>query len=190
MPACAEGVNGSKRSRSRFLPAIQSSEKAVLKIKEKQILRCAMTGFKKLLPFFFSSSLLLLALLLTEKQASAIIATISNDLSANDPGAIIEVSNIKGQGLRPNLRFILNPGEKRRISGRNVFSFTLSRIFGATKERYVVACPKDPRIKDQITFRLIDIQNNAMPSGCILERTGTYYSDRGMVWDSKPHIGQ
>ena len=122
--------------------------------------------------------------------AQAVVPTIENDLNPNERGAILQVTNIKGVGLTPNKRIVLNPGEKKRIAGRNVFSFTLSRIFGAVSQRYVVSCPKDKRIKDQITLRLIDIQNNTMPSGCILERTGKYYSELGMVWDEKPIVGQ
>ena len=140
----------------------------------------------------FSRTILLPLLLLATipHDANAIVATITNDLSAGEPGAILEISKIRGQGIPPNLRVVLNPGEKKRLSGRNIFSFTVARVFGDTKSKYVVACPTDPRVRDQITFRLTDIQGNSMPSGCVLERTGTFYSDSGMVWDSKIKVGQ
>ncbi|MFN8392571.1 MAG: hypothetical protein U0136_19920 [Bdellovibrionota bacterium] len=136
--------------------------------------------------FGFLASLAVAAALIVPPQAKAVVATIANDLNPSDRGSILIISNIKGVGIRPNTRVVLNPGEKKRLSGRNVYSFTLSRVFGDKKEKYVVACPKDPRIKDQITLRLIDIQNDTMPSGCVLERTGSDFADSGMVWDAKP----
>jgi len=131
--------------------------------------------------------LALTVLLLSIPNSSfAVVTTIVNDLSPNDAGSILEVSNIKGKLLPPNLKIIVRPGETKKLTVRNVWRFTVTRIFGDVNEKYVVSCPTDPRVKDKITLRLVDIRANSMPAGCILEKTGRWTRSDGLSWDAKP----
>ena len=129
---------------------------------------------------------LALSLLLLPLSSDAVVTTIVNDLSPSDPGSILEVSNIKGKLLPPNLKIIVRPGETKKLTIRNIHRFTVTRIFGDVNEKYVVSCPTDPRVKDKITLRLVDIRNNSMPAGCLLEKTGRWTRSDGVSWDAKP----
>lgn len=134
--------------------------------------------------------LLFLCLSLVPDTAHAVVMTIVNDLSPEEAGAILEITNVKGIDIPPNLRVVLNPGQSKRLTIRNVYTFTVSRVFGDEQQKFVVSCPKDPRIKDKITLRLVDIQSNSMPAGCLLERTGKWTRSDGTQWDRHPITSQ
>ena len=126
-----------------------------------------------------------LAVTLVAAPAGAVITTIVNDLSPEESGAILEVSNVKGQKIQPNLRIVLNPGETKKISVRNIYRFTVSRIYGDSRDKFIVSCPTDPRVRNKITLRLVDITHNSMPAGCRLERTGKWTRNGGTTWDEE-----
>ena len=143
-----------------------------------------MNGFRR---FFSKGAAFLIAVsfvFLPVRDAFAVITTIVNDLDPKNPGAILVVSNIKGKGVPPNLKVVLNPGESRKLTAKNVVQFTVTQVFGDYRQKYMVSCPKDPRVKNKITLRLVDIKNNSMPAGCMLERTGTWTRLDGVQWDS------
>lgn len=131
----------------------------------------------------------LCALLLSvPPRAEAVVVTIINDLRQDQEGSVIEVDSMKGLGVRPGHKLSIMPGEKKRISPRNVSAFTVSRVYGDFKEKYVVQCSTDRRVDDAITLRLEDVVQNQMPLGCQLWKTGKWYSSAGTVWEKEYKI--
>lgn len=120
--------------------------------------------------------------------ASAVVVTIVNDLRQDQEGSVIEVDSMKGLGVRPGHKLSIMPGEKKRISPRNVSGFTVSRVYGDFKEKYVVQCSTDRRVDDAITLRLVDVVQNQMPLGCQLWKTGKWYSSAGTIWEKEYKI--
>ncbi len=90
-------------------------------------------------------------------QAHAIVATVENGMSARDDGAVLEVTNIKGKGVPPNLRVLVMPGESKVVTKRNVSSFIVNRVYSDYKERFEVLCPEDPRLKESVTMTMDEI---------------------------------
>ncbi len=136
-----------------------------------------------------SKILLLLVLnffLYPAKNAWGIVLKINNNFSEEDSGALIEISEVEGIGIRPALKVFIMPGENKQISPKNLTGFTLSRVFGSFKERYKISCDPNASKKLKVTLNYENILKNDLPVGCSLESQGSWTSAEGNKWIKKP----
>ena len=117
--------------------------------------------------------------------AQAITIQIQNSVPPEEPGAVLEVSQVKGIGVSANQRMLVMPGEKKRIYARHVTRFVLARVFGDYHLLYDVACPADVRIKDSLVIGLKEVATNRIGAGCELQRTGRWSLETGTTWSNK-----
>lgn len=125
---------------------------------------------------------------MTPTPSAAVVVTIINDLQEDQEGSVIEVDTMKGRGVRPGHKLSIMPGEKKKISPRNLSRFTVSRVYGDYKEKYIVQCSTDRRVDDAITLTLADVVKNRMPAGCQLWKVGKWYSAAGTIWEKEYKI--
>ncbi len=118
-------------------------------------------------------------------DAHAIVATVANGLSEKHDGGVLEVTNIKGKGVPPNLRVLVMPGEKKQVTRRNVYSFVVNRVYSDRKERFQVLCPEDPRLKEEVTMNFKEIESDQIPGGCVVAKRGRWTADEGAIWVKK-----
>ena len=117
--------------------------------------------------------------------AGAIVATVENELDHSDTGAVLEITNIKGKGIPPNLRVLVMPGERKQVSRRNVYSFVVNRVYADRKERFEVLCPDDPRLKESVSLTLDNVNSDEVAGGCVIARKGRWTVEEGYVWEKK-----
>ncbi len=118
-------------------------------------------------------------------SAHAISVYILNSLQPSEPGAVLEITSVKGIGVSGNQKMLVMPGEKKRVYARHVTGFVLSRVYGDFKTLYDVKCPEDVRIKDVLIIGLSEIQKNTVGAGCEVIREGKWTLESGTSWQQK-----
>lgn len=118
-------------------------------------------------------------------SAHAISVYILNSLQPSEPGAVLEITSVKGIGVSGNQKMLVMPGEKKRVYARHVTGFVLSRVYGDFKTLYDVKCPEDVRIKDILIIGLSEIQKNTVGAGCEVIREGKWTLESGTSWQQK-----
>lgn len=126
--------------------------------------------------FFFSPT----------KNALGIVLQIGNNFSTEDSGALIEISDVEGIGIRPSLKVYVMPGENKQISKRSVTAFTFARVFCSYKEKYKISCDPNAGKKLKVTIRYENVLENKLPIGCSIKSHGNWTSEAGNVWVKKP----
>ena len=118
-------------------------------------------------------------------SANAIVATVENELNHSEAGAVLEITNIKGKGIPPNLRVLVMPGERKQVSRRNVYSFVVNRVYADRKERFEVLCPDEQRLKESVSLTLDNVNADEVAGGCVIARKGRWTVEEGFVWEKK-----
>lgn len=117
--------------------------------------------------------------------ASATTVYISNTLKADEAGAVLEITQVKGIGVSGNQKMLIMPGERKRVYARHVTGFVLSRVYGDHKVLYDIVCPEDVRMKDVLNIGLQEIEKNAIGAGCEVSRQGKWSLENGTTWQPK-----
>lgn len=134
----------------------------------------------------FTKLLTLLYFISSANNAKAIVVEIENNFSQEQQGAMLEISDIEGQRIKPNLKFYILPDENKLISKRPITGFTISRVFGGYKEKYKITCDAKAAKKVKVTLSFEDISRNNLPDACSIEQRGRWSAESGNVWDKKP----
>lgn len=138
--------------------------------------------------FFIRIFFLLIAVVLSPigvLPAHAISVYILNTLQPSEPGAVLEITSVKGVGVSGNQKMLVMPGERKRVYARHVTGFVLSRVYGDFKTLYDVKCPEDMRIKDVLNIGLTEIEKNTVGAGCEVVREGKWTLESGTAWKAK-----
>ncbi len=122
------------------------------------------------------------------RSAHAVVVTITNTLTQEEEGSVLEIDSVKGLGVKPGHKLSIMPGEKKKVTPRNINAFVVSRVYGDYKVKYQVNCPTDRRVSDSIHLTLDQIINNKLPLGCEMTRTGKWYSSAGTFWDDDARL--
>lgn len=123
---------------------------------------------------------------LPAKNALGIVLEVGNNFSVEDSGALIEISEVEGIGVRPALKVFVMPGENKQISKKSVTAFTISRVFGGYKEKYKIFCDPNAGKKLKVTMSYENVLENNLPIGCSINSQGNWTSERGNTWIKKP----
>lgn len=128
------------------------------------------------------------ALIYSPASARAVVVTITNTLTQEQEGSVLEIDSIKGLGVKPGHKLSIMPGEKKKVTPRNINAFVVSRVYGDYKIKYQVNCPTDRRVSDSIHLTLDEIVSNKLPLGCEMTRTGKWYASAGTFWDDDARL--
>lgn len=115
-------------------------------------------------------------------DAHAISIYILNKQKLDEPGAVLEVTSVKGVGVSGNQKMLIMPGERKHVYARHVTGFVLGRVFGDYKLLYEVKCPEDMRIKDILNISLENVEKNTVGAGCDVYRKGRWTLESGTAW--------
>lgn len=129
-----------------------------------------------------------LILLGSPASARAVVVTITNTLTQEQEGSVLEIDSIKGLGVKPGHKLSIMPGEKKKVTPRNINAFVVSRVYGDYKIKYQVNCPTDRRVSGPIHLTLEEIVENKLPLGCEMTRTGKWYASAGTFWDDDERL--
>jgi hypothetical protein len=126
---------------------------------------------------------LALSLLLTCATSSyAVELLVQNDLNPLEDGDTLEIEEaVSIEAPRNKVTFKVKNEEKKSITGGNVRSFMLVRVFSRHKLKYDILCPKDAKGGGVVTVAKAHM--NDLPGGCKVVRIGHWSKRGGMNWD-------
>jgi hypothetical protein len=113
----------------------------------------------------------------------AVVPIFKNDLAPDQPGSVIEITEVKGVSLSRLPRILVYPGDEKRIALRSVYQFTVSRIYPNKKELFMIECPRDDRQRRQAVFTYSVLLSGQLPGDCIILRRGSWSQDKGREWN-------
>lgn len=133
-------------------------------------------------PGSLRSLLLTFLLALVAADSYAVVPIFKNDLKKEEPGSVIEITEVKGVSIARLPRALIYPGSEKRLALRSVHQFTVSRIYPNKKEIFVVECPRDDRQRRQAVFTYDILLSGHLPGDCIILKRGAWSQDRGREW--------
>lgn len=115
-------------------------------------------------------------------SAQAVELLVKNDLNPREDGDSLEIEEaVSIEAPRNKVTFKVKTDETKSITGGNVRSFMLVRVFGRHKLKYDILCPKEATGKGVVTVAKAHV--NELPGDCKVVRIGHWSKRGGMNWD-------